>query len=263
MISRAHFFRHRQQHNNSTTLAESKRLVESDNFIIIISRRAFFFVRADNFFVFHGKPNIATKSLGFAIFRRSTIHSHVRRAGGFVSDRNRLLPSYQHIFSSIQSLHRNKTTTNRSTKISRRKLMIIHFFPSPDRWFIFGGNEKKEKIAAYQFFYNFFVVVLLYQHVCCSHHICCCSPLNVNSYFAISHNTFPSQLSADNARFNRVSPSFPSYKRRSDYRHFYVIVSSLSSGGKLFFLSSSSPAEMAFQTFRRLSIAFERLLIAV
>jgi hypothetical protein len=71
--------------------------------------------------------------------------------------------------------------------------MIIHFLL---RVYI------RKKIVAYQFYFLFFVV-LLYQHV-----------LLLNFFFSFAHqalilyssSTFP-QLTADNARFNHVSPS--------------------------------------------------------
>lgn len=74
--------------------------------------------------------------------------------------------------------------------------MIIHFFRCG---FLFG--KKDCSLSVFYFLFASSARLLLQFFFSYAHQYVLC--------FAISHNTFP-QLSADNACFNRVSPSFRS-----------------------------------------------------
>lgn len=143
---------------------------------------------------------------------------HTKNALGFSrTDRNRPFAVLSALFSYTHytETNNNKTARNRSGRNFTKKTDDYSLFSRLR--VLFGEGNKK--IAAYQFFY-FIFVVLLYQHVCCftisdffllllfTHSSIC----ELGLCFAIFTHKMPQppplpQLTADNARFNRVAPS--------------------------------------------------------
>jgi hypothetical protein len=175
----------------------------SQYLLSLVRLRDFMFV--DNFFLFSDENIPRDYKVFFFFFRFAQSFEVVytlmcaffdfkRRRKMF--DRNRPLPPYQHFF--IHSLHRNKQQQSEH-KFHEENWWLFTFCCG----FIFG-----KKIVAYQstFFSIFFVVVLQYQHVCCFIFSVFRSLINLNciSPFRSTHSP---QLTADNARFNHVSPS--------------------------------------------------------